>query len=69
MSTMTESRTTTTKQRPIVLRLPFSPEPISPVAAPLPLPDHQFAFKPGVWERVIVCADLDRESRELLRLR
>jgi len=65
MQTMTATQTTATKHRPILMRLPFSPEPISPVVAPLPPPDSRFAFKPGAWERLVVAAEVDRESREL----
>ena len=65
MQTMTASQKTATKHRPILMRLPFSPEPISPVVAPLPPPDSRFAFKPGAWERLVVAAELDRESRGL----
>jgi hypothetical protein len=63
MQTMTASQRTATKHRPILMRLPFAPEPISPVVAPLPPPDFRFTFKPGAWERLVVAAELDRESR------
>jgi hypothetical protein len=65
MQTMTASQTTATKHRPILMRLPFLPEPISQVVAPLPTPDCRFAFEPGAWERLVVAAELDRESRGL----
>jgi hypothetical protein len=65
MPTMTASQTTATKRRPLLMRLPFSPEEIIPVVAPLPPPDCRFAFKPGAWERLVVAAELDRESRGL----
>jgi len=65
MQTMTASQTTAAKHRPILMRLPFVPEPISPVVAPLPPPDCRFAFEPGAWERLVVAAELDRESRGL----
>jgi hypothetical protein len=65
MPTMTASQTTATKYRPILVRLPFSPEPISPMVALSPPPDCRFTFKPGAWERLVVAAELDRESRGL----
>ena len=65
MQTMTASQTTATKHRPLLMRLPFLPEPICPVVAPLPTPDSRFAFEPGAWERLVVAAELDRESRGL----
>ena len=65
MQTMTASQTTATKHRPLLMRLPFVPEPISPVVAPVPPPDCRFTFKPGAWERLVVAAELDRESRGL----
>lgn len=65
MQTMTATQTTATKHRPILMRLPFSPEPINPVVAPIPRADSRFIFKPGAWERLVVDAELDRESRWL----
>jgi hypothetical protein len=65
MQTMTASQTTATKHRPLLMRLPFLPEPMSPVVAPVPPPDCRFTFKPGAWERLVVAAELDRESRGL----
>jgi hypothetical protein len=66
MQTMTASQTTAAKHRPILMRLPFVPEPISPVVAPVPPPDCRFAFTLGAWERLVVAAELDRESRGLV---
>ena len=63
MSTMTAPQLAASEQRPILLRLPFSPEPIRP--APAPPPETRFDFAPGAWERLVVAAGLDRESREL----
>ena len=64
--TASQTQTTATKRRPILMQLlPFSPEQISPVVATLPPPDSRFAFKPGAWERLVVAAELDRESRWL----
>jgi hypothetical protein len=66
MPTITALQTTATKHWPILIQpLPFSPEPISPVVASMPPPDSRFAFKLGAWERLVVAAELDRESRWL----
>ena len=65
MQTMTASQPEAAKQRPILLRLPFSPESMGQQAAPQPPPERGFAFKPGAWEQLMVTAELDRESREL----
>jgi hypothetical protein len=65
MSIMTESQPSTTQQLPLLLRLLPASEPINAEATPLPPPESRPAFAPGSWERLVVAAGLDRESREL----
>ena len=64
MSAMTAPHATTTR-RPILLRLPFSVETVDEPPRSASSPRRDDAFAPGAWERLIVAAELDRESREL----
>ena len=65
MATLTESRFTVPQAHLVFPRLPFAPEPIGPRAAPSRRLDREFCFTPGAWERIMVAAELDRESRDL----